>query len=345
MQSVAKGMAMNLRVRLKVFSGFLAILLMSPMLANADDRFSFVALGDMPYGAPDVEGPKFERLIAAINKVGPAFTIHVGDIKSGSSLCSDEEFARQRRYMDTFNGALIYTPGDNEWTDCHRKRAGGYDPLERLAALRRIFYNTGNQSLGMRPMTLQRQSVLGAEENRTFVENQRWDHNGILFMTAHIVGSNNGFQARNVEIVEEFFARAKANRAWIEQGFKIAAEQSAKAIVLAIHANVFEGGNEWTDWPERSGFTGTMLLFRQLAEAFGKPVLVVHGDSHIFRIDQPFTSADRQKRRAVLDNVTRLEVFGASDVHAVRVLVDPSDPAVFGFVPLYGPGNRSFSDD
>lgn len=336
---------MNMRIRLKVLSGFLAILLVIPSFGNAEDRFSFVALGDMPYGAPEIMGPPYERLIASINKVDPAFTIHIGDIKSGSTVCSDEEFNRQRAYFDSFAGALIYTPGDNEWTDCHRERAGAYEPLERLAALRAVFYGRGAYSLGSKPMALERQSSVGDEEHQIFVENQRWMHNGVFFMTAHIVGSNNGFQAHDADVVEEFFARTQANRAWIEAGFALARDRDVEAIVLAIHANVFEGRSEWTDWPQRSGFTGTMLLFRQLAEEYGKPVLLIHGDSHVFRIDQPFTSANRDKRGTTLDNVTRLEVFGASDVHAVRILVDPNDPAVFGFAPLYGPGNRSFSDD
>ena len=43
--------------------------------------FSFVALGDQPYDLPD-DGIKFDRLIAAVNKLKPAFTLHVGDIKS-----------------------------------------------------------------------------------------------------------------------------------------------------------------------------------------------------------------------------------------------------------------------
>ena len=36
---------------------------------------------------------------------------------------------------------VLYTPGDNEWTDCHRRRAGGFDPRERLTRLRQMFYD------------------------------------------------------------------------------------------------------------------------------------------------------------------------------------------------------------
>jgi hypothetical protein len=55
--------------------------------------FDFVVMGDMPYNTKEVnrEG-HFERLIAAINKLQPAFSIHIGDIKSGSTLCDDATF-------------------------------------------------------------------------------------------------------------------------------------------------------------------------------------------------------------------------------------------------------------
>jgi hypothetical protein len=35
---------------------------------------------------------------------------------------------------------LIYVPGDNEWTDCRRLAAGGFDPVERLQKLRELFF-------------------------------------------------------------------------------------------------------------------------------------------------------------------------------------------------------------
>ncbi|MEY2877899.1 MAG: hypothetical protein RLZZ15_279, partial [Verrucomicrobiota bacterium] len=40
-----------------------------------------------------------------------------------------------------------------------------------------------------------------------------------------------------------------------------------------------------------------------------------------------------------LANVTRLETFGANDIHAVLVTVDPQSPQVFLAGPLLAPGN------
>ncbi|MFZ4383303.1 MAG: hypothetical protein ACOYO0_15205, partial [Sandarakinorhabdus sp.] len=138
----------------------------APNLAQAQ-TFQFVALGDLPYGSAS-QAP-YQALIERINQLSPAFSIHVGDFKSGSTACSDEEFSRQLAHFQRFAGALVYTPGDNEWTDCHRANNGAHDPLERLAALRQRFFTEG-RSLGQRPVAVENQSRQQPVHGR-YVEN------------------------------------------------------------------------------------------------------------------------------------------------------------------------------
>jgi hypothetical protein len=286
--------------------------------AQAQQSFSFMALGDLPYGPPEKADGPYRALIDRINTLDAKFSIHVGDFKSGSSLCSDAEFARQLEHFQRFKGAVFYTPGDNEWTDCHRTNNGAYDPLERLAALRQRFYKPG-QSLGQQPLALQNQSTALPAHGR-FVENQRWMHQGVVFATLHIVGSNNNLEGRHRAAAQEFFERDAANVAWIETTFEQARQQQARAVVLAFQADVFETKTVWEDFPSWSGFRtsiGETLL--PLASRWGKPVLVVHGDSHQFKIDQPF-----QLDKKPLSNITRLIVPGAADVRAVKVTVQGS---------------------
>ena len=102
--------------------------------------FSFVALGDLPYGDTRRVENRYLKLIYSINARSPAFSIHVGDFKTGSSECSDAEFKKQFEYFNLFQNALIYTPGDNDWTDCHRFIGAFDNPLERLRALRGRFF-------------------------------------------------------------------------------------------------------------------------------------------------------------------------------------------------------------
>jgi len=294
----------------------------SMSVAQAQQGFSFVALGDLPYGTPEKAYGPYRALIERINQAGPDFSVHVGDFKSGSTLCSDEEFANQRAHFQRFKAAVIYTPGDNEWTDCHRANNGSHDPLERLAALRQLFFTPG-RSLGQQPMALQNQSTEMPLHAR-YIENQRWLHQGVMFATVHIVGSNNNLESRHLAAAQEFFARDAANVAWIEATFEQARAQNAQALVVAFQADVFEAKTAWEDFPGWSGFRksiGETLL--PLASRWGKPVLVVHGDSHQFRIDQPF-----QLDKKPVTNITRLILPGAADVRAVKVTVRDS---VFSF--------------
>ena len=114
----------------------------------------FTAIGDQPYYSTS----DFSALIERINADRrSSFTIHVGDIKNGSTVCSDERFLTVKALFDSFDKPLIYTPGDNEWTDCHRKSNGSYEQRERLAKLRELFFINA-QSQGRHPMRLQRQS-------------------------------------------------------------------------------------------------------------------------------------------------------------------------------------------
>ena len=290
---------------------------------SAAQSFSFVALGDMPYGGQGKSYLSYRGLIQSINRAQPEFSIHVGDFKSGSTRCSDEEYAEQLKHFSLFEKGVIYTPGDNDWTDCYRLSNGNYDPIERLSTLREMFF-FNETSLGQKPLRLVSQAQL-QQNNSEYVENKRWVHDDVLFVTLHIVGSNNNFEARSPEATSEFFERDAANIAWIRAAFDLAQQKNYKAIVFAFQANVFISRSMWEDYPAWSGFRnsiGHTLL--PLAQDWAKPVLLINGDGHQYRFDQPYKLKDQ-----VLSNVTRLEVPGASDVRAVNVTVDLTREKVF----------------
>jgi len=293
-------------------------------LAVQAQNFEFIALGDLPYGPPAQSYPPYRALIERINQLSPAFSIHVGDIKSGSTLCSDEEFANQLEHFQRYAGAVVYTPGDNEWTDCHRANNGSHDPLERLAAIRQRFFTEG-RSLGRKPIEVENQSRAMPGAHARYIENQRWNHQGVTFATIHMIGSNNNFEVRDRNAVAEFFDRDAANIAWLESTFAQAQQQQSRAVVIAFQADMFETRTTEQEIPESSGFYRSVVsTLLPLSQRWGKPVLVIHGDSHRFRLDQPFTLKAKPLR-----NVTRLIVPGSSDVRAVRVRVSPD--AQFGF--------------
>jgi len=319
--------------------------LLLPLLAMlagpaAAEPFRFVAFGDMPYCSParpqdcPAEEGRVAALMREINAARPAFTIFVGDTKGGSEVCSDERVLRAFSWMGLANHPLVYTPGDNEWTDCWQDRGGRYDPLERLALLRARFFRDA-ASLG-RPMPVTRQADADPAY-RPFVENARWTRGGVVFATLHVVGSNNNRPTEPGETppsrppegaMAEFAARDAANRAWLAATFAEAARTGARAVVLAMQAEMYFA--ERCGRGQVSGFVGMRAALAREVVAFGRPVLLVHGDIHTWLHDRPVPEAP---------NLTRIMVPGAEDTRAVVVEVDPEAAEPWSF-RLVGPEDR-----
>lgn len=300
--------------------------------ASGEPRtFAFAALGCMPYAREAKDPQAFARVIAEINRHSPAFTVHLGDILGSDEKSTDELFARRRAEFDTFATALVYTPGDNEWTDTHSEKAGGHVPAERLAKLRSLFF-AQERSLGRKPIALvtQRRDARFAK----FVENARWTHRGVVFATAHVVGSQNNHQPKIVGAVEEWRERDAANNTWIRAAFAEARANNAPGIALFFQADPFASDKG------RPGYLDGFELFLKTVEeesrAFGKPVLLVHADEHRYRLD---VGLRFEASAAPAPNVTRLETFGGGNFHAVLITVDPDSPQVFLTAPLIVPGN------
>jgi hypothetical protein len=255
--------------------------------------------------------------------------VHVGDLASPRRGCTDAVWARRLEQFQASANPLIYTPGDNEWTDCHEQQgvAGG-DPLERLATLRTVFF-AGEESFGQRSIALARQS--NDPKFAKYRENVRWDIGGITFVTLHVPGSNNGL-GRTSEGDAEFAERNAANLAWLHAGFEHAKAADSRAIMILQQANMFPDFAPVTSdaKPDPNGFTELRTALGKTAAALGKPVVLVHGDSHYFRIDKPFMRM-RKPNEPAIENFTRVETFGAPNHHWVHVTVDPSDPNVFTF--------------
>lgn len=289
-------------------------------LAHASDRFSFAALGDTPYFPHEVLA--LQRLLASLGDAGVAFAVHVGDLKSGSSPCTDELLAERRAMLDAARVPLVFVPGDNDWTDCHREAAGGFDPLERLAHLREHFFG-GEASLGRRPLGLARQSA--GPRFAVYRENARWTKGGVVFVTLNVPGSNNNL-GRTRAGDAEHAARMAANREWLALAARQTAAPGTRGLVVFAHADPRFGA------PARQadGYAGFRDQLREVVAQLGKPVLLVHGDGHRYRVDQPLRDP---KTGAVLRNFTRVEVFGSPTVNWVRIEVDPAAERLFAISP------------
>ena len=321
--------------------GFLAILVMATMAlpisatngnATNPDAFTFALIGDIPRIGDKALEPDLELYMALRDEINEdnqiKFVIHDGDFKSGGSPCDDLNFSRWYELCNTFKAPFMYVVGDNEWTDCHREKCGGYDPVERLNKLREIFYSTprslGGHGINETQLSLERQSDNpGKPEHAIFSENFRWVHGDVMFVALNIQGSNNNL-GRTPEMDEEFRLRNSACNAFMRESFDLARDNGNHGIMITIQANPkFEATPD-----ERTGFNDFLTVLLEKTLDFNKPVVLVHGDSHYFRIDKPLINPSSNRR---VMHFTRVETFGAPDVHWIRATVDADNPNLFSF--------------
>jgi hypothetical protein len=289
-------------------------------VASPDLRYDFALIGDVPYDDQQITN-FFPNMIEEMNRARLAFVVHDGDIKAGATPCTDASFERVHALFQTSRHPLIYLFGDNEWSDCGGVKTNAFDPVERLQKLRAIF-TEGDRSLGQRAISLKRQS----DESRfaLFRENVRWTHGGVMFAGLNAPGDDNHFGT------PEFGPRNAANIAWIQDAFAIATRENLRAVMLIMQANPHFDLAVTNRL--RRGFNEMLAVIEKETLAFKKPVVLVHGDSHYFRIDQPLLGS-RSRRR--IEKFTRVETFGNPDVHWLRVSVDWRDPNVFRIHPQY----------
>lgn len=284
--------------------------LLIPVAAASAGTSSVAVLGDTPYG--NVQLANFPTDIDDLNADQDVdAVVHLGDIKSGSTKCTDEYFATIRAQFDRLKDPLVYTPGDNEWTDCHRVNNGAYNPLERLAKIREVFFNRHYRTLG-RPTPIIDQSSRGLPENKL------WSKQRVVLSTVHVVGSNDslapwtGATAPTAEQQAEHDARLRGNLAWIRSTFSAAKLTNARAVVLGMQADMWDPAAAAAG--QTTAFVPIVEEIAKQAKSFKKPVLLINGDSHLFTQDTPLATPGPLYPNAVAaPNLTRVTVQGSTN--------------------------------
>jgi len=336
--------------------------------ARADDHEAFerrapapvtlAVFGDWPYSQILLDSAQL--LLNSINSdPSVRLVMHLGDIHSGSMPCTgaglnplpagsvptwnESIFA----VFERFNAPVVYTPGDNEWTDCHKKKElSSGAPLNELASMRRLFFPTPGYTLGGH-----KKRVLSQNErfsrvypgDAQFVENVMWQDSRVVFVMLNMPGSNNDGLAWTAPFTDETArAREAAQRTgaalrWLKKAFDEAKEEDARAVVIGLQANMWDqealvaGGD---------GLCNYTLFVHELANLsinFRRPVLLLNGDSHLFGVDHPLadpTSATGLIHGApAVPNLTRITVQGSTNAPAewLRLTIDPRTPEVFSW--------------
>jgi hypothetical protein len=260
----------------------------APAANAAPASFVFGLIGDTGYTAgQDTDLIAVRRSMA---KFPLAFETHDGDIAEEGEACSDSRLQYVKGVFDGFTAPFVYTPGDNEWTDCS-------GPSARLAAIRKIFFST-SQTLGKSRMSVTRQS--GTPENA------RWSRNDVWFATLNVPGPRGSGGPTSADVK------------WLGTTFDAAEKAGAAGVMIIQQDNPFSGGTP----------AELLSALKSRTVEFGRPVVLVHGDTHTHRIDKPWKD---------VPNFTRVETYGDTSARKwVEATVDPASAAVFSFKSISG---------
>lgn len=292
---------------------------------GSDPKSTVAVIGDVPYGTSPTDTAEFAANPAFINAINQdadvSLVMHLGDIHSGKEYCTE---AYDRAVFDqwkAFKNPLVYTPGDNEWADCHKVGEGGGkynattanidyvldakgaqvdyaggDPAANLQLVRSIYFAAPGKALGggTAPAlhSQGQESDPAFPADKAFVENVWWEQSGVLFVTLNMPGGSNndtdpwfGAPAMSAAQSAEVASRTDADKRWLETAFRRATANGDRAVVIQLQADM---------WNFDGAAATHISQYRQFIDsiaaktlAFGKPVLLFNGDTHLYRSDNP----------------------------------------------------------
>jgi hypothetical protein len=331
----------------------LGALAAAPAYAAKDMSTStYAVIGDTPYSTFQIQhfGADIQELNADpdVTKV-----IHLGDIKSGSTRCDTTDadpntgdFTQVKSNLDALADPLVYTPGDNEWTDCHRANNGGYQPAgptwtdpaltallgtgaagqpSRLDEIRQLFFSnpSGDYQLG-------------------YPENVTWNESRVQFGVLNVPGSNNDWlpwfnQPRTQTQIDEVMNRTSADLDWLNHIFAEAKANKAKAVMIGIQADMWDPAFAG-DATQSDHFTPIVQALAKSTLKWERPVLLMNGDSHVYGANNPLADPSTAQNQVYgltkpVPNLERITVNGSTTAchQWLKLTVDPKSDASFSW--------------
>jgi hypothetical protein len=325
---------------------------------------TLAVFGDSPYLDPSFPpGSEFAKTPAFINTINADSTVqevvHVGDIHSGSEPCTVAYDQSIYNLWTEFQKPLIYTPGDNEWSDCTKvKEEPGSDfdnvvthpdmPLDMLAVIRAIFFANPGRTLGQSPMQVASQGTAydpAFATDAQYVENVMWEQSKTVFVTLNLPGGSNNdidpWYAKthpapwNPDQPIEMAQRTGADIRWLNKAFAMAKADNAHSVVIIGQSDMWDTA----DAPShQTNYEPIVAAMASNTLDYGKPVMYFNGDSHVYRSDNPLqqnstcnTEVDPCTKDAWLQhpfynvpNFHRIVVHGSTfPMEWLKVSIDP----------------------
>jgi hypothetical protein len=332
--------------------------------------------GDAPYGTTPKDTAEFDltpSFITAVNADAKIdLVLHVGDIHSGKQYCTKAYDQSIYDLWTAFKKPLIYTPGDNEWTDCNKAGEGGGtynkatsqidyvlgadnnpvdyangDPIANLDLIRSIFFSKPGHALGGGHKFVLSQAVafdFAHPSDQKYVENVIFIQSDVLFVTLNLPGGSNndtdvwyGAPVASAAQTQEVDERTGADLRWLDRAFAFAKLLKVKGLVIQTQADMWD--------PEKgaahqAGYEPFVKSIADHTVAFKKPVLLLNGDSHVYLSDNPFDAANPINfihPGYTVPNFHRIVVHGSTlPLEYLRLTVDPKANAPQG-ANAFGP--------
>jgi hypothetical protein len=237
----------------------------------------------------------------------------VGDIHSGSGYCTQAYNQMIVDFWSELRDPLVYTPGDNEWTDCQKSKEGGGvknsagdyvayaagHPVANLALVRAMFFPAPGETLGReKHVTSQAQAFDPAHpSDAEYVENVMFEQSKVLFVTVNIPGGSNNDDdqwntgafgtVRSAPQIQEVAQRTAADLRWLDAAFARAQARGDKAVVIMEQSDMWDLDGTGPSLAHIANYEPFIAKIAALTKSFGKPVLLLDGDSHHYRSDNP----------------------------------------------------------
>jgi hypothetical protein len=345
------------------------------MDADSANRVTIAVYGDSPYGTNPTDTAEFAATPAFIDSVNSdskvRLVVHVGDIHSGKQYCTEAYDQSIYDLWTLFKNPLVYTPGDNEWTDCHKLAEGGGiwngtsidyvvdgggnpvdyasgDPIANLELIREIFFADSGYSLGGQKKRVfsQAEGYDGAHPTDSkYVENVMWEQSKVLFVTINLPGGSNndqdiwyGTPTESAAQAQERAERTGADLRWLDAAFEQANADGMEAVVIAAQADMWD--------PEKgaahqAGYEPFVASIASHTTGFGRPVLMFNGDSHVFQSGNPLSPSDPNygiHPGYDVPNFHRIVVHGSTfPLEWLRVTITPGTSAPASSTDAFGP--------
>jgi hypothetical protein len=333
----------------------------------SEGKLTLAVYGDAPYGTSPTDSTQTDATPAFIDSINAdpnvSLVLHVGDIHSGKQYCTQAYDQNIFSLWTHFKDPLIYTPGDNEWSDCHKVAEGGGlynsstgqidyvldasgnpvdyakgDPTANLALVRSIFFPRPGHAIGGGHKRVLSQAELpnwAHPSDAKFVENVLWVQSRVVFVTINLPGGSNndndvwyGAPTQSAAQVQEIAERTDADVRWLETAFALAKLIHAKAVLIQTQADMWD--------PEKGAahLTAYEPFVKSIATHttdLGRPVLLFNGDSHVYLSDNPLSAVDPLSAMHPgydVANFHRIVVHGSTlPLEWLRLTVDPHQNA------------------